>query len=99
MMHYYLCRFYIYKDGNKKARPHIDGRYVQAGNHDEAYKKAQLICKSGLLTNGGQHLAVCRKKDIDNLLIVDARKAIKRNPGLLIDAPPEVQGKGEGSPE
>ncbi len=83
--HFYLCSFHIYKDGNKKSRPHIKPRYIKAGNADKAYRKAQLVCNSDKLTHSGADTVVCRKKDVSPILIDIARREIACNPDLLID--------------
>lgn len=74
--HFYLCSFHIYKDGNKKSRPRIKPRYIKAGNADKAYHKAQLVCNSDKLTHSGADTVVCRKKDISQILIDNARREI-----------------------
>lgn len=83
--HFYLCSFQIYKDGNKKSRPHIRPRYIKAGNADKAYRKAQLVCNSDRLTHSAADIVVCRKKNIKPSLIENARREITCNPDLLID--------------
>ena len=85
MEHYYFCKFQIYKDGNKKSRPHIKPRYVKAGNADKAYRKAQLICNSDILIHSSADIVVCRKKDVSQRYIENARREIACNPDLLIE--------------
>lgn len=83
MKHYYLCDFHILKPGEPKSKGRIVSRYVEAGNAQKAYDKAQLICASSLLAASPDRV-ICTHKDVHQVLIGDARKALKEKPGLLI---------------
>ena len=84
MNHYYLCDFHIYRDGNLKTRPRVKPRYIEAGNTQKAYEKAQLICHGPLISKYPDR-AVCRHKDIHLVLIDEARREIAANPILLVE--------------
>ena len=86
IQHYYLCTFSIYKNGDKKKRPHIRRRYVKAGNAQDAYRKAQEICSSRYFsTTTPGALATCKHKDIEPVLSTKARSNIESHLVLLAE--------------
>ena len=90
MEHYYQCAFHIYKNGDKKTRPHIKNHIIKAENAAQAYSTAQALCSCEgiwkMVTPGA--LPVCRHSDIRPILKESALREISINPNLLLELPP-----------
>ena len=67
MKRLYLCRFSVFKDGNRNSRPYIRTRYIRAADKDDAYARAREICKTGLLTVRSTDTVTCRQYDIETV--------------------------------
>ena len=81
MEHYYLCKFTVYKNGNRNSRPHTVMKYITAKNIGQANKTAKAICRTDYLKHTSTDLV---QAAVECALADKTRQQIEKNPGLLV---------------